>query len=58
MTYKVTTYYDPMAESGFSYTDPEVGIEWPDADTLVGSERDRTAPTLSERAPDLSFADD
>jgi dTDP-4-dehydrorhamnose 3,5-epimerase len=54
VAYKVTTYYDPAAESGFSYEDPEVGIEWPDVDSLVGSERDRAAPTLAELAPSLS----
>ena len=54
VAYKVTTYYDPAAESGFSYEDPEVGIEWPDVDSLVGSERDRAAPTLAELAPTLS----
>jgi dTDP-4-dehydrorhamnose 3,5-epimerase len=55
VTYKVTSYYDPEAESGFAYTDPAVGIQWPDADTLVGSERDRIAPSLAEREPDLPF---
>jgi dTDP-4-dehydrorhamnose 3,5-epimerase len=55
VTYKVTTYYDPQAESGFSYADPAVAIQWPEADTLIGSERDRTAPTLAEREPDLPF---
>jgi dTDP-4-dehydrorhamnose 3,5-epimerase len=54
VAYKVTTYYDPSAESGFSYLDPEVGIEWPDADSLIGSERDRAAPALSELAPRLA----
>jgi dTDP-4-dehydrorhamnose 3,5-epimerase len=54
VAYKVTTYYDPAAESGFSYEDPEVGIEWPDPDSLIGSERDRAAPTLAELAPSLS----
>ncbi|MGH2910833.1 MAG: dTDP-4-dehydrorhamnose 3,5-epimerase [Solirubrobacteraceae bacterium] len=53
VTYKVSTYYDPSAENGFSYADPEVAIDWPDADSLVGSERDRSAPTLSELAPSL-----
>jgi dTDP-4-dehydrorhamnose 3,5-epimerase len=56
VTYKVSTYYDPAIESGFSYTDPGVGIDWPDADSLIGSERDRTAPTLAEREPDLPFS--
>jgi dTDP-4-dehydrorhamnose 3,5-epimerase len=54
VAYKVTTYYDPAAESGFSYEDPQVGIEWPDPDSLIGSERDRAAPTLAELAPSLS----
>jgi dTDP-4-dehydrorhamnose 3,5-epimerase len=54
VAYKVTTYYDPAAESGFSYEDPDVGIEWPDPDSLIGSERDRAAPTLAELAPSLS----
>jgi dTDP-4-dehydrorhamnose 3,5-epimerase len=47
VTYKVSTYYDPDAESGFRYDDPEVGIEWPDVD-LTPSARDQQAPLLSE----------
>ena len=53
VTYKVSSYYDPAAESGFSYTDPAVGIEWPEADSLTGSERDRSAPTLAQLTPNL-----
>jgi dTDP-4-dehydrorhamnose 3,5-epimerase len=45
--YKVSSYYDPDAESGFRYDDPEVGIEWPDVE-LTPSDRDRNAPLLSE----------
>jgi dTDP-4-dehydrorhamnose 3,5-epimerase len=45
--YKVTSYFDPATESGFSFADPEVGIEWPDGE-LIYSERDRVAPRLSE----------
>lgn len=48
VTYKVSTYYDPGAESGFSYADPDVAIDWPDTDSLIGSERDRAAPRLAE----------
>jgi dTDP-4-dehydrorhamnose 3,5-epimerase len=47
VVYKCSSYYDPAIESGFRYDDPEVGIEWPDVD-LLASERDRTAPLLSE----------
>jgi dTDP-4-dehydrorhamnose 3,5-epimerase len=55
VTYKASSYYDPAAESGFSYADPDVGIEWPDAERLVGSERDRGAPTLAQRRDSLPF---
>ena len=55
VTYKVSTYYDSAAESGFSYADPDVAIDWPDADRLIGSERDRGAPTLAERRDSLPF---
>jgi dTDP-4-dehydrorhamnose 3,5-epimerase len=48
VVYKVSTYYDPTAESGFAYDDPEVGIEWPSEPELVASDRDRAAPTLAQ----------
>jgi dTDP-4-dehydrorhamnose 3,5-epimerase len=54
--YKVSTYYDPSLECGFSYADPAVGIDWPDPDSLVGSERDRRAPSLAELEPDLPYS--
>jgi dTDP-4-dehydrorhamnose 3,5-epimerase len=47
VVYKVSTYYDPSAESGFRYDDPDVGIEWPAID-LTPSQRDATAPTLAD----------
>jgi dTDP-4-dehydrorhamnose 3,5-epimerase len=56
VTYKVSTYYDPAAESGFSYADPDVAIDWPDAERLIGSERDRDAPTLAQRRDSLPFS--
>ena len=48
--YKCTSYYDPATESGFSFADPDVGIEWPDGE-LIYSERDRSAPRLAEIDP-------
>ncbi len=48
VVYKVSTYYDPAAESGFRFDDPEVGIEWPQGIDLQVSGRDREAPLLSE----------
>lgn len=38
--YKVSTEYDPKLESGFSYNDPSVGINWP-IKTPILSRRDR-----------------
>jgi dTDP-4-dehydrorhamnose 3,5-epimerase len=46
--YKVSTYYDPAAEAGFRFDDPEVGIEWPRDMELHASPRDREAPLLRE----------
>lgn len=48
VVYKVSSYYDPAAESGFRFDDPEVGIEWPSDIELKVSQRDRSAPSLSE----------
>jgi dTDP-4-dehydrorhamnose 3,5-epimerase len=53
--YKCTSYYDPATESGIKFDDPEVGIEWPGGLELLYSERDRTAPRLSEVAGTLPF---
>jgi dTDP-4-dehydrorhamnose 3,5-epimerase len=52
--YKCTSYFDPATESGFSFADPDVAIEWPDGE-LIYSERDRNAPRLAEIADSLPF---
>jgi dTDP-4-dehydrorhamnose 3,5-epimerase len=54
LVYLVSTYYDPSAEAGFRYDDPEVGIEWPDIE-LTASERDEKAPRFRELVDDLPF---
>lgn len=53
--YKTSTYYAPELESGFSYRDPDVGIDWPSADDLVASARDAGAPRLAEIRDRLLF---
>ena len=54
--YKQTAYYDPAAERGIAWNDPDVGIEWPlPADELIVSERDAKAPRLRELADELPF---
>ncbi len=50
----MSSYYDPAAESGFRYDDPEVGIEWPDFELTV-SERDAQAPRFRDVADELPF---
>jgi dTDP-4-dehydrorhamnose 3,5-epimerase len=52
--YKCDGYYDDATERGIKYDDPEIGIEWPDVE-LIPSERDATAPLLSEIADELPF---
>jgi dTDP-4-dehydrorhamnose 3,5-epimerase len=52
--YKCDAYYDESIERGIKYDDPEIGIEWPDIE-LIPSQRDATAPRLSEIAAELPF---
>ena len=52
--YKIDAYYDDATERGIKYDDPEIGIEWPDVE-LIPSQRDATAPLLSEIADELPF---
>ena len=48
VVHKVTAYYDPAAERGIAWDDPDLGIDWrvPSQDLTVAS-RDRTHPRLS-----------
>jgi dTDP-4-dehydrorhamnose 3,5-epimerase len=53
--YKCTNYYDPATEAGIRFDDPSVGVSWPSDVELLYSERDATAPLLSEVADSLPF---
>ncbi len=56
VAYKVSTYYDPKAESGFRFDDPAVAVEWPlQPQDLIASARDQAAPTLAEITDTLPF---
>lgn len=55
VTYKCSTYYDPLVERGFHYDDPAVAIAWPTDVEPIVSERDRHAPSLDEIAHELPF---
>jgi dTDP-4-dehydrorhamnose 3,5-epimerase len=54
VVYKCTAYYDPEAESGISYEDPDIGIEWPGIE-LTPSERDASAAQLKDVESELTF---
>jgi len=45
--YKCTEFYAPGDEITISWSDPEIGIEWPSSDPVL-SDRDRHAQRLSE----------
>jgi dTDP-4-dehydrorhamnose 3,5-epimerase len=47
--YKCTDFYNPAAEGGALWNDPEVGVDWPVEEPVL-SEKDRNAPTLRELA--------
>jgi dTDP-4-dehydrorhamnose 3,5-epimerase len=56
--YKVTAYYDPAAERGLAWDDPEIAIAWPVAPkAAVLTERDRGLPRLADLPPYFSYAD-
>jgi dTDP-4-dehydrorhamnose 3,5-epimerase len=54
VVYKCSAYYDESIQRGIAYNDPEIGIEWPDLE-LITSERDASAPRLSEVEDELPF---
>lgn len=47
VAYKVTREYDPGFDAGIRWDDPELAVEWPDANPVL-SDRDRDLPTLKE----------
>lgn len=54
--YKQSSYYADRTERGIAYNDPDVAIEWPLPDEeLIPSQRDATAPRLSQIADELPF---
>lgn len=54
VAYQVSSLYDPATEAGIAWDDPDVGVDWRVSDPLL-SERDKTAPKLSEIAGTLPF---
>jgi dTDP-4-dehydrorhamnose 3,5-epimerase len=54
VSYLVSSLYDPLTEAGIAWDDPDVGVDWQVGDPLL-SERDKSAPKLSEIAETLPF---
>lgn len=54
VAYLVSSLYDPATEAGIAWDDPDVGVDWQVAEPLL-SERDKTAPRLSEIADSLPW---
>jgi dTDP-4-dehydrorhamnose 3,5-epimerase len=46
--YQISTVYEPTSVRGIRWNDPALDIVWPDAETAIISERDRTLPLLRE----------
>ncbi|MEM6554352.1 MAG: dTDP-4-dehydrorhamnose 3,5-epimerase [Pseudomonadota bacterium] len=47
--YKVTGYYDPAADKGVLWSDPDIGIKWPlEGREPILSEKDRAQPILAD----------
>jgi dTDP-4-dehydrorhamnose 3,5-epimerase len=44
--YKTTNYYDKQSEGSIHWNDPKLGIQWPDCDRYIVSEKDEEAPTV------------
>jgi dTDP-4-dehydrorhamnose 3,5-epimerase len=54
--YKCSSYYDPQAERGVAWNDPEIGINWPVQDVIL-SDRDQNHPFLSDIQGDFMYQD-
>jgi dTDP-4-dehydrorhamnose 3,5-epimerase len=47
--YKTTNYYQPAAEGGLLWSDPDLGIEWPiPVDQVLANGRDKGWPRLAD----------
>ncbi len=49
--YQVSEFYAPDAERGVRWDDPAFGIEWPDADRRIISDKDRAGRTTTRVRP-------
>jgi len=50
-SYKCTEYYNPSAEGGIIWNDPDIGIDWPIAEPVL-SQKDASYPRLKAIPPE------
>lgn len=53
--YKCDDLYHPEDEGGILWNDPDVGIEWPEVDEVILSEKDKNNPTLAESKMEFDY---
>ena len=46
--YKCTALYNPKCEAGIRFDDPDIGIDWPQVDHYLLSEKDRKAMSFAQ----------
>ena len=46
--YKCDEVYHPEDEGGLIWSDPDIGIEWPEVGEVILSEKDKKNPTLAQ----------
>ena len=44
--YQMSEFFVPGVNTGFNWKDPEIAIDWPKADKIIISEKDRDLPDL------------
>lgn len=54
VSYKCTAFYDPQADAGIRWDDPDIGIDWP-VEQPVLSAKDAQAPFLRDVADERLF---
>ena len=47
-SYKCDDFYHPEDECGIMYNDPDIGVDWPEVDNVILSEKDKVLPSLKE----------
>ena len=47
-TYKCDDVYHPEDEGGIMWNDPDIGIEWPEVENIMLSEKDQHHPSFKE----------